>query len=74
MFRVKQSCIETLGEHVIFIHKDAVLKGNLGFRPLDRVRVVDEERIFEIHAQSKTQFEFGRGYAEAHPEIIQYGF
>ena len=31
MFRVKQSCIDTLGEHVIFIHKDAVESGHLGF-------------------------------------------
>jgi thymidine phosphorylase len=43
MFRVKQSCIDTLGEHVIFIHKDAVESGHLGFRPLDRVRVVEAE-------------------------------
>jgi thymidine phosphorylase len=43
MFRVKQSCIDTLGEHVIFIHKDAVTSGNLGFRPLDRVRVVEAQ-------------------------------
>jgi len=43
MFRVKKSCIDTLGEHVIFIHKDAVQSGNLGFRPLDRVRIVEAE-------------------------------
>ena len=41
MFRVKQLRIDTLGEHVIFIHKAAVREGNLGFRPLDRVRVVE---------------------------------
>jgi thymidine phosphorylase len=43
MFRVKQLRIDTLGEHVIFIHKAAVQAGNLGFRPLDRVRVVEAE-------------------------------
>lgn len=43
MFRVKQLRIDTLGEHVIFIHKAAVQAGNLGFRALDRVRVVEAE-------------------------------
>ncbi|MBI3245452.1 MAG: thymidine phosphorylase family protein [Deltaproteobacteria bacterium] len=43
MFRVKQLRIDTLGEHVIFIHKAAVQAGNLGFRPLDRVWVVEAE-------------------------------
>lgn len=41
MFRTKHLRIDTLGEHVIFIHEDAVRTGNLGFRPLDRVRVVE---------------------------------
>ncbi|HSP97131.1 MAG TPA: hypothetical protein VL049_07785, partial [Candidatus Dormibacteraeota bacterium] len=40
MFRLKPLAIDTLSEHVIFIHEQAVLAGNLGFRPLDRVRVV----------------------------------
>jgi len=40
MFRIRHLCIDTLGEHVIFIHETAVRTGNLGFRPLDRVRVV----------------------------------
>ncbi len=39
MFRLKHLCIDTLSEHVIFIHEDAVASGDLGFRPLDRVRV-----------------------------------
>ena len=42
MFRIKQLKIDTLGEHVIFIHEAAVRAGNLGFRPLDRVRVLGE--------------------------------
>ncbi|HSP98046.1 MAG TPA: thymidine phosphorylase family protein [Candidatus Dormibacteraeota bacterium] len=41
MFRLKPLAIDTLSEHVIFIHEQAVLAGNLGFRPLDRVRVVE---------------------------------
>jgi thymidine phosphorylase len=40
MFRIRQLAIDTLGEHVVFIHESAVREGNLGFRPLDRVRVV----------------------------------
>lgn len=41
MFRIKHLRIDTLSEHVIFIHEAAVRTGNLGFRPLDRVRVVE---------------------------------
>ena len=43
MFRLSHLAIDTLQEHVIFIHEEAVLAGNLGFRPLDRVRVVEAE-------------------------------
>ncbi|MBI3301428.1 MAG: thymidine phosphorylase family protein [Deltaproteobacteria bacterium] len=43
MFRTKHLRIDTLSEHVIFIHEAAVRMGNLGFRPLDRVRVVEAE-------------------------------
>ena len=39
MFRLKPLRIDTLSEHVIFIHEAAVRMGNLGFRPLDRVHV-----------------------------------
>jgi hypothetical protein len=39
MFRLKPLHIDTLSEHVIFLHEAAVRLGNLGFRPLDRVRV-----------------------------------
>jgi thymidine phosphorylase len=45
MFRVKPLRIDTLGEHVIFIHEATVRMGNLGFRPLDRVRVMGEDPI-----------------------------
>jgi thymidine phosphorylase len=41
MFRLKHLQIDTLHEHVVFIHEDAVRAGNLGLRPLDRVRVVE---------------------------------
>jgi thymidine phosphorylase len=39
MFRVKHLPIDTLREHVIMIHEQAVRSGNLGFNPLDRVQV-----------------------------------
>lgn len=43
MFRLRPLAIDTLSEHVIFIHEQAVATGHLGFRPLDRVRVVEAE-------------------------------
>jgi thymidine phosphorylase len=39
VFRVKHLNIDTLAEHVVFIRERAVEEGNLGFQPLDRVRV-----------------------------------
>jgi hypothetical protein len=44
VFRVKHVRIDTLAEHLIFIHEATVRAGNLGFRPLDRVRVVGRGR------------------------------
>jgi thymidine phosphorylase len=41
MFRVKRLRIDTLSEHVVFVHGAAVREGALGFNPLDRVRVVE---------------------------------
>src|SRR5271157_5448706 len=41
MFRIKRVCIDTLSEHVLFIHESAAKSGSLGFHPLDRVRVVE---------------------------------
>ncbi len=40
MFRLRHLCIDTLREHVVMIHESAVRAGNLGFNPLDRVRIV----------------------------------
>ncbi len=40
MFRLKRMAIDTLAEHVVFIHEATVEAGNLGFKPLDRVHVV----------------------------------
>ena len=40
MFRLRDLCIDTFNEPVVFIHEAAVRAGQLGFRPLDRVRVV----------------------------------
>ena len=45
MFRLKPLRIDTLSEHVIFIHAAAVQAGNLGFRPLDRVHVMGEDPV-----------------------------
>lgn len=45
MFQIKHVPIDTLSEHVIFIHEAAVRTGNLGFRPLDRIRVVEKEPL-----------------------------
>jgi len=42
MFRLRHLCIDTLREHVVMIHETAVAAGDLGFHPLDRVRVVGE--------------------------------
>jgi thymidine phosphorylase len=39
MFRLRHLLIDTLREHVVMIHEQAVRSGNLGFNPLDRVRV-----------------------------------
>ncbi len=36
--------------------------------------VTKGEPLFEIHAQSAAQLEFGRSYAEAHPNLIHFGF
>ena len=40
MFRVRRMPVDTLSEHVVFLHEDAVAEGELGFEPLDRVRVI----------------------------------
>lgn len=39
MFRLRRMGIDTQSEHVLFIHADAVARGVLGFKPLDRVLV-----------------------------------
>ncbi len=43
MFRLKHLCIDTQREHVVFIHASAVRIGNLGFHPLDRIRVIGDD-------------------------------
>lgn len=39
MFKLRRMGIDTQSEHVVFIHADAVSKGLLGFKPMDRVLV-----------------------------------
>jgi thymidine phosphorylase len=36
--------------------------------------VTQGEPLFEIHAQSEAQLAFARAYAEAHPDIVRFGF
>jgi thymidine phosphorylase len=43
VFRLRRTGIDTLGEHVVFLHERAVEKGGLGLKPLDRVRVFAED-------------------------------
>jgi thymidine phosphorylase len=40
MFRLRRMGIDTLSEHVVFIAEQAVAEEALGFKPLDRVRVL----------------------------------
>jgi thymidine phosphorylase len=42
MFRLRRMGIDTLSEHVVFIAEAAVAEGELGFKPLDRVRVLGQ--------------------------------
>ena len=50
-----------------------VLAGVRWLRTIGDV-VAQDEPLFEIHVQSEAQLEFGRAYAEAHPEIVRFGF
>lgn len=40
MFRLRRLGVDTLSEHVVFLHEAAVREGALGVHPLDRVRVI----------------------------------
>lgn len=39
MFTLRHLCLDTQREHVVVVHEAAVRAGDLGFHPLDRVRV-----------------------------------
>jgi thymidine phosphorylase len=43
VFRLRRIGIDTLSEHVVFLHEAAVQQGELGFQPLDRVRILASE-------------------------------
>lgn len=47
-----------------------------GVKLLHRVGdvVTRGEPLFEIHAQSAAQLEFGQSYAAAHPNLVRFGF
>lgn len=36
--------------------------------------VAKGEPLLELHAESATQLEFARSYADSHPEIVRFGF
>jgi thymidine phosphorylase len=40
MLRLKHLCLDTMRERVVVVHEDTVRAGELGFNPLDRVRIV----------------------------------
>ncbi len=40
MLRLRDMGIDTQREHIVLIHEAAVRVGNLGFNPLDRMRVL----------------------------------
>ena len=52
MFRLHRMGVDTLSEHVVFLHERAVREGALGVHPLDRVRVLGRsgERHGEVTA------------------------
>ncbi|HZO81627.1 MAG TPA: thymidine phosphorylase family protein [Candidatus Binataceae bacterium] len=39
-FRIRRLHIDTLREHVVVINRKAVTRGNLGFNPMDRARII----------------------------------
>ena len=69
MFRIRHLCIDTLGEHVVFIHEAAVRAGKLGFRPLDRVHVVGEDPGSGTPREVTGVLNFCRDGLVAHDEI-----
>ena len=70
MFRVKRLNIDTLGEHVVFIGERAVEEGNLGFQPLDRVRVFGSDNGMESGPAITGILNFCRGEAIIAPDEI----
>lgn len=44
-FRIRRLHIDTLREHVIVIHREAVSRGNLGFNPMDRARIIGADPL-----------------------------
>lgn len=43
MARLRRVGIDTQSEHVVFIHEATVRAGELGFKPMDRVRVIGQD-------------------------------
>ncbi|MBW2384346.1 MAG: thymidine phosphorylase family protein [Deltaproteobacteria bacterium] len=66
MFRLRRIGIDTQAEHVVFLHRNAVEKGRLGLKPLDRVRVISasEEGAPEREIQGILNFCYDELVAE----------
>ena len=45
MFQLRHLPLDTLREHVVMIHEQAVRNGHMGFNPLDRVRVSGKDPV-----------------------------
>ncbi|MBI1815119.1 MAG: thymidine phosphorylase family protein [Deltaproteobacteria bacterium] len=69
MFRLKHLQIDTLSEHVVFIHEAAVRAGNLGLQPLDRVHVVGDDPAGGPPREVTGILNFCRDALVAHDEI-----
>jgi len=58
LFRLRRMGVDTLSEHVVFLHERAVREGALGVHPLDRVRVLG--RSGEHHGEVTAVLNFCR--------------
>jgi thymidine phosphorylase len=61
MFRLRHLPLDTLREHVIMIHEQTVRSGDLGFNPLDRVRVWGIDSTRETSREIVGVLNFCRG-------------
>ena len=69
MLRVRHVSIDTVREHVVFVHEAAVRAGELGFNPLDRVRVTGTHPQTGETRELTGTLNFCRDTLIAHDEI-----